>query len=115
MIPQTKKAIQQKVNKIKKTIDAEAAEKAPEIPKDLEDLWAAVIAISTTYKMLQEGMFPFRFNNAVGVSLKFLEQLHEKTFADCAKHGSAHLIPELQQLIETNKQNGKTTAKTTKQ
>jgi len=89
-IPKTKKAI-----KIKKKVA-----EAKEVPKDLQDAWAAVVAISTAHKMLQEGHFTYAHRNAVGVSLAFLEELHEKAFQDAARHEKADMIPELKTLIE---------------
>lgn len=66
-----------------------------EIPDDLKDLWAHVIAISTTHRMLQEGMFPFRFNQALQVSLAYVTNLHKEAFAKCWDHPEKHLIPEI--------------------
>lgn len=97
-----------KVKRIPRKIK-ETEPEAVSLPKDLEDLWAAVIAISTCHKVLQEGMFPFRFNNAIGVSLKFLEELHTKAVTDASAHPNWDLIPELKELVEKRAQDGKAT------
>lgn len=86
-----------------KKIKLAAAKKEEKVPKDLEDLWAAVIAISTIHNLLQEGMFPHRYNNAIGVGVAFMGQLHKKALADCVAHPKQHLIPEIATLNAAQK------------
>lgn len=94
-IPVTKKA-----KKIKAKVE--------EVPQDLQDAWAAVVAIATTHKLLQEGHFQYAHRNSVGVSIAFMEQLHEKAFDGASQHPKAHMIPELKTLIEKKAADGKT-------
>ncbi len=94
-IPATKKA---------KKIKA----KTSEIPQDLQDAWAAVVAIATTHKLLQEGHFQYAHRNSVGVSIAFMEELHVRAFQNASEHPKAEMIPELKQLMEKAALDGKT-------
>jgi hypothetical protein len=107
MIPVTKKAVQQKVTKLKKQAEAELP------PEDLQNIYQALIAISTAHKLLQEGHFAYSHRNAVGVSLAFLEELHKNAVKDAAAHPKKEMIPELVTLLAAQKvADGKATAPT---
>jgi hypothetical protein len=89
-----------------------AMKKEEEIPKDLADIWSAVVAVSTAHNLLQNGHFTYAHRNAVGVSIAFLEELHAKALEDAVNHPKQHLIPEIAKLNEENQKvkNGQTTA-----
>lgn len=82
-------------------------------PEDLQDLWQAVIAISTIHNLLNQGYFQYAHRNAVGVGIAFMGQLHKKALADCVSHPKQHLIPEIATLNAAQKvANGEATAPT---
>lgn len=87
-----------------------AAEIAPPaLPKDLEDKWGAVQACATAFNVLEKGHFPFSYQKAVGMSLAFLQKLHEQSVEDTLMHPDARLIPELKAELDKRKEgkNGK--------
>ncbi len=96
-IPKTKRAAKPK------------AKPQEEIPKDLSDRWAGVVALATAHKLLQEGLFTYAHRNAVGVSLGFLEELHFEALKSAKEHPKSDLIPDIQkQLSARMESNGKT-------
>lgn len=82
-----------------KRLKATKKEEPKDIPEDLRNKWAAVVAIATTHKLLQEGHFLYAHRNSVGVSLAFLEELHTNALMDASKHPQAELIPEISKLV----------------
>ena len=97
-IPPTKTATAKKIKTAKKLkLESELP------PKDLEDLWGAVIAISTAHNLLNNGSFPYAHRNGVGVALEFLGALHKKTLTQCVEHPKQHLIPEIATLAAAQK------------
>ncbi len=81
--------------KTRKRLATVKAAKKEEIPKDLEDQWAAVIATSTAHKLLQEGHFTYAHRNAVGVAIAFLSELYDQTILQAYKHPKQEMIPEI--------------------
>lgn len=97
-----KNFIKEKKSKAKVKMVEPKESKPQELPpKDLQDLWGAVICLATTHNLLQQhGSFPFAFNNSIGTSLKFLEGLYKDALAKCADHPKKDLIPEIQEKCE---------------
>ncbi len=104
-IPVTKKAVQTKLRKAKKEVEAQTP------PQDLQDMWSAVTAIATAHSLLQNGHFTYAHRNAVGVSIAFLEGLHKKALEGCAAHPQKDMIPELAKLLATKEKDGEAEAK----
>jgi hypothetical protein len=82
------------------------------LPKDLTDLWGAVEAVATAFKVIQKGTYTHEYLEAVRGSLFFLQQLHMQQLNAALKHPQAHLIPELKQIMDEKEgdSNGQTPA-----
>lgn len=99
-IPQKPQVIKKKTRKPETDVIDVKAEPTADIPQDLQDVWASVVALSTCHHLFQEGAFPFRFNNAIGVSLKYLEALHAQALKAASEHPQSHLIPEIKVAVD---------------
>lgn len=68
---------------------------APDIPKDLRDLWGAVEACATACNVFKHGMFSPDWMKSVNATHGFLYKLYENAIEAAAAHPDAELIPEL--------------------
>jgi hypothetical protein len=68
---------------------------APNIPKDLSDLWGAVEACATACNVLTKGMYSPEYLKAVAATHGFLYKLYENAIEAASLHPDAALIPEL--------------------
>lgn len=77
------------------------------IPKDLQDKMGAVQACATAFTCIDKACLPHNYAEAVKASLQFLMKLHEQTVEEALKHPQAHMVPELKQIQDEAKKDGK--------
>lgn len=75
--------------------DQAAAPAATEISSELQNQINSIRAIAQTHNLLNKGMFPVGFSQAINQSLDFLQALHTQSVKQALEHPQASLVPEL--------------------
>lgn len=80
------------------------------IPPDLKLKWDGCGAVATAFGVLDKGYFPHSYGAAVKASLQFLAKLHENMVQEALSHPAAHMIPELNEVLKSQKEKKDTNA-----
>jgi hypothetical protein len=90
--------------KRKKTPVSQPQSATPDIPKDLSDKWGAVEAISTAFKVIENGSYGYQWLDGAQKSLSFLGALHDQSLQDVLKHPECKKIPQIKEYLEAEEE-----------